>query len=243
MCPEQGKVTRQLLDIEPGGAAAAEMINQVEDAEFGGVVYPVEHAFAREDTGCAHAIESSHEIVVQPCLDAVRVTQPVQLDVGSDHGRSDPSAALIRPRHGRTRGDNGFKSLVDREANRAEAASCLAKIAGHVKTIEFEDRPSGRTNPWNRAERTGIRPGKDSMPIGRNQSFRRKVVIQRDKTEFVGRIGWRPFGSRHAVAWLECAGWRGGAASFILRVTLSPQGMGYRNVLRVSGGRRLARDL
>src|SRR5215203_5179961 len=51
---QQREMSRELLDVDPGGAARAQMIDEMKHAELRGVIDAVEHAFAGKHTGCAH---------------------------------------------------------------------------------------------------------------------------------------------------------------------------------------------
>ena len=103
----------QLLDVQPRGAASAEVFDQVEDAEFRGVIDAMKHALTGKHTGGADAVESSHQITVGPRLNAMRVTPPVQLDVRRDHRRRDPGSPLAgTPGTGACR-NHVLKRLID----------------------------------------------------------------------------------------------------------------------------------
>ena len=150
---EKGEMGGQLLDVQPCGAASAKMFNEVEGAEFRGVIDAMKHALAGKHTGGADTIESSHEFAISPRLNAVRVTPPVELDIRSNHRRCDPSSALAGTPGTGACGNHGFERFIDRESQSSKSTSGLAQIARHMESVEFEDRPSGWAHPRNGAER------------------------------------------------------------------------------------------
>ena len=87
-------VRGELLDVHPGGAAGSEVLSEVEDGEFRGVGFVVEHAFAAEDAAGIDAVEATDEFFVAPDFDAVSETFAVEGGVGGDDGGGDPSAVL-----------------------------------------------------------------------------------------------------------------------------------------------------
>ena len=173
------------------------MFDEVQHTKFGAVIDPVKHAFTGEDPRGGDTVEARDEFVSVPSFNAVGVTKPVEPDVGGNHGRRNPSAPLSRTCRGGAGGDDGLECLIDTEPKRGVNAAGFPQIPRHMQSIELQDGALRWANPWNRAEWTGVRPGKDAVAISRNQPLGRKVVVQCHQPEFIGGIGRRPFGGRH----------------------------------------------
>src|SRR5688572_20006731 len=100
----------------------------MEHAKFRCIIDAMKHAFAREHTGGAYAVEPSHELIIEPSLNAVGVAEPVKFDVGPDHDRRDPRAALARAWRGGAGRNDPFKCLIDGETKGREGALGFSKI-------------------------------------------------------------------------------------------------------------------
>lgn len=199
---EHGEVGRELLNVDPRGAAGAEVLDEVEDAELRTVGDVVKHAFTGEDVTGGHAVKARDETRAVPELDAVSVAEAVKRGVGGDHRGRDPRAALARTRRAGAGVDHGIESGVVREAERGAGALVrFAESARDVQRGEFEDRALGRADPGDRAEAAGVRPRKNAVAVGGDEALRGEMIVERDEAHVVVGIGRAPdeLGG-HAVA-------------------------------------------
>ena len=158
----------------------------------------MKHALAGEHTGGADAIESAHEFVAIPHLDAVRVAEAVHLDVGGGHRGQNPRAALAGARGRGTRANHPLKGAIDREAQVGESALRFAEIVRHVQLGELQNRPLRRADPGNWVMGAAVGPRKNPVPVGGDDARGREVEIERDKPEVIVGIGSGPFRCAHA---------------------------------------------
>lgn len=189
---ERGEVRRELLDVDPRGAARTEVFNEVKDGELGGIVDAVKHAFAGEDAAGRHAVEAADEVIGVPDLDAVRVTAPVQLEVGGDHRGCDPRAMLSGTRCVGAGVNDGVEGRIDCETQARGGALGAAEVFGNVQRGKFQDGAARRTDPGDDAGKRRVGPGKDAAAVGGNEAIGVEVTVQRDETQRIVGIGWQP---------------------------------------------------
>ena len=74
---EHLEVGRELLDVDPGGAARRQVVDQVQQRQLRGVGLVVEHALAGEQPAGVHSVEPANQPLALPHLDAVRTALAV----------------------------------------------------------------------------------------------------------------------------------------------------------------------
>jgi len=190
---EGREMRRELLDVDPCSAASAEVLDEVEDAEFRAVGDEVEHALTGEDGTGGHAIETCDEARAVPELDTVSVAEPMQGRVGGYHYGGDPGAALTGTRRAGAGIDHGLEGGVVREAERGAGALVgFAERAGDVQRVEFENGAVGRADPGDGAEAAGVRPGKNAVAVGGDETLGREMIVEGDEAHVVVGIGSAP---------------------------------------------------
>ena len=97
---EARQVARGQLAVDDRDAVAQAHRDQVRERDLRGVALAAEHRFAEEHAAQAHPVEAADERAVAPGLDAVGVTQAMQLEVGGAHLGGDPGARARRARRG-----------------------------------------------------------------------------------------------------------------------------------------------
>ena len=82
------------LDIKQGAANGAELVNQPDEAYFGGIraakVWARKHGFAHECSLDVDPIQTADQLVLMKGFNAVGKAEPVQFGVGRDDGLVDP---------------------------------------------------------------------------------------------------------------------------------------------------------
>lgn len=161
---------RHHLDVKQGKAAPAQMPDQVMERNFGSTADAVEHGFAREQAADGHAVNPAHQFALEPALDAVGVSLPVQPRVRFDEFFRDPDSAPSRC--GRC---TAFHHCVERLVNgnlKPALANDPGQALGNVKSVQFKNRPRIGRPPGD-----GInRPRKNPRPVGRQQPFSAEVA-------------------------------------------------------------------
>ena len=123
---------RHHLDVKQGEAAPAQMPDQVMERNLGSVVDAVEHGFAGEQAADDHAVDSAHQFALEPALDAVGVSLPVQTGVRLNEFLRDPGSAASRCGCG-TAFHHCLKRLVNGDLKSA-LANDPGQTLGNVET-------------------------------------------------------------------------------------------------------------
>src|SRR5205807_10364519 len=105
-CAEGGHVRSRDLTIDPGGAALAEMFDEEQQREFGGVGRAVRHRLAGEDAAGIDAVQTANEIAVAPHFQTVRISSAMELCIRGDDLRTNPSSNIIAARRLSARRDD-----------------------------------------------------------------------------------------------------------------------------------------
>src|ERR1035437_3826855 len=80
------------LNVKQHEALPAQVLDQVEQCNLGGIADAVEHGFAREQAAYRDPVNAPDEAAALPALQTVGVAKFVQLRVGCDKLGADPSA-------------------------------------------------------------------------------------------------------------------------------------------------------
>jgi len=165
---EGGHVGGELLYVEDGVAAGAEVIDQKGDGGFAGVVAAVEHAFAGEEVAGVYAVEAAHQFGVEPDFDAVGEAAAVGLGVGFHHGGVYPCVASGK---GGAGADDFREGMVEGDAE----AGVLEVSAGAFAEAEFgqgKDTAFEGADPGNPVMLIAG-PGEDAEGIGGGEGVHR----------------------------------------------------------------------
>ena len=91
--------TAEALEVRGGGLrveqfviAVAQAMDQMHQSNFAGIALVVEHAFAEERSPQAHSIQPAHQISIPPGLDAVSMSELVELAIDADQLVADPAS-------------------------------------------------------------------------------------------------------------------------------------------------------
>lgn len=107
---ELEEVGVEVLGIEQFKLLFAKEIDQKHQGDFACIGNGVEHAFAAEHFADGHAIESAHQLIVLPDLEAVGQAKTVEFAIRFDDVFGDPCVAGSERR---TLLDDGLKVAVD----------------------------------------------------------------------------------------------------------------------------------
>lgn len=126
------------LDVEKGEVAFAEVLDEVEEGDFGGVGNAVEHGFAGEEPADGDAVDAAGQLAALPAFEAVGVAGFVEASIGFDKFAGDPGFRAARSgggtvfddlREGAVNGD--FEDVFAKE---------LFQAVGDVELAEFQNR-------------------------------------------------------------------------------------------------------
>lgn len=170
-CSQQLEVWGQLLDVDPRRATFSEMRNQMQDADLGAVVDPVKHTLPGKYATGGDTIEAGDQGSAVPHFDAMGLAAAMEFGVGGDHGRRYPCAALTWSGRGRARANYAAKSAINGELLIGEVSQRATEVSRDVKFGKLQNRAARWANPRDRAEQPGVRPRKDSAPIGGDEPF------------------------------------------------------------------------
>ncbi len=123
------------LGIEQFIAALIQALDQGGEGDFAGVALVVEHAFAEESCAETYAVETSGELFVLPCFDAVGVTQFMQADKSGDEFVVDPG---VCDSVGHAGAHGGLEVVVDADFE-FFLTDELAEGVGNVELVEREN--------------------------------------------------------------------------------------------------------
>src|SRR5438105_4237249 len=104
------QVWRDPLRVEQNKLLRAQVLNQRDERDLGGICDSMKHGFAKKCPANRDTVESSGELVFAPCFHRVRVAEPIQMDVAIDDFLVDPRVFALGASL-----DNFRKVIVDRD--------------------------------------------------------------------------------------------------------------------------------
>lgn len=112
--PERGEVVSAPLNIYQSAFPVfiAQAHNEGSDGCLGCVGHSSEFGLCGKQSADGQPIEATHELVVEPCLDAVSPTQIMEFPVGRSNPLVDPP---VRPVRISTPGDDVIERRIDPE--------------------------------------------------------------------------------------------------------------------------------
>src|SRR5262245_39625988 len=85
-------MSRRQLHVEKAKFDASQMIDQLGERDFRGIVLAMKHRLGREESADRDPVDAAGESLTRPDLDAVRPAKLVESNVGGHDRRSDPGA-------------------------------------------------------------------------------------------------------------------------------------------------------
>src|SRR5215813_1701211 len=146
--------------------------------DFGSIADAVKHGFTRKEATDCHAINPSHELIILPAFNAVRVAFFMHLSIRLKKFGCYPGSATTGSR-GRAALHHVAKGAIDCDLENA-FANDSGKTARDVKLFEFENGPRVRRPPGNRING----PGKNAVAISEQQARHRQITA--DGNEALG---------------------------------------------------------
>lgn len=150
------------LAVEQHGADAIELGHKVGEGDLRCVGHAIKHRLSGEKTAELYAVQTAGELAVLPDLDAVCVTEAVQLAVGLHESVRDPDPVVPMgrgaPAHHRLEG--GIEGHVQ-----TPLAQDPAEPSRQPDAVAQKNRPRVGRIPAHRV----LRPGKDASGVGIEQ--------------------------------------------------------------------------
>ena len=93
--PQALQVACGELAIDDGNPIAPADIYQVGQRDFGRIPLSAEHGLTEENASQPHTVQATYQHIVAICLEAMGVSQSVQVNVGIAHLRGNPRAQAV----------------------------------------------------------------------------------------------------------------------------------------------------
>src|SRR5262245_17615586 len=78
------------LYIEQGESARLQVLNKMEQGDFGGIADAMKHGFAGKQSAAADAIDATDKLLILPTFHTMGVALPVQFGISGDKVATDP---------------------------------------------------------------------------------------------------------------------------------------------------------
>lgn len=166
---EAGEVLGFDLAVQQRHVPFVKTLAQRGDHAFGGARFEAEHRLAEEGAPKADAVEPADQAFAVPGLDRMRVTQPVQLDVGAADRRHDPGAALAAAGQLCAVGDHGLEGAIGGH-DPVATAQLAAEAARQVQGVGGDHHARIGAPPQRRLARR--EPREDALRIRAHEPFR-----------------------------------------------------------------------
>ncbi|ENN85990.1 hypothetical protein RHSP_16060 [Rhizobium freirei PRF 81] len=158
------------LGVEQSEAALPQTLDEMDEANLGGVRAAGEHALAEERRTERDAVKPADQSVALPCLDGMRMADMVQGEIKRTDRLVDPGARPTACLLGAGR-DHALEIRI--EANvEGILADLLSEALGYVERIQRDDAPQFRLDPEDLRVIGRFRHREEPDGIGAQQNLR-----------------------------------------------------------------------